>query len=116
MLSYYQNWRGTPYRMGGGNKRGVDCSAFVQNAYQDVYRISLPRTTDAQEDQGRRVLRRNLREGDLVFFKTGWFRRHVGIYVGDQRFIHASPTAGVTQSSLKNGYWDKHYWKAKRVL
>lgn len=115
LMDHYLAWQGTPYRWGGASRKGVDCSSFAQLTYQQVYRMNLPRHTRDQARAGSRVSRRNLKGGDLVFFKTGWFSYHVGVYVGNNRFIHASESKGVTQSSLNSPYWDKHYWKARRI-
>ena len=85
-------WLGTPYRSGGQSRRGTDCSGFVRQVYKAAYGIDLPRSTDQQVDATRRVRRRKLREGDLVFFHGRKRRRvsHVGIYLKDGKFIHAS--------------------------
>lgn len=112
----YSNWQGTPYRLGGNSKRGIDCSALVQNIYRDSFNIALPRTTDIQAKQGYLVYRNQLQIGDLVFFKTSWTTRHVGIYIGNGEFIHASTSNGVITSSLNNVYWKTRYWQAKRIL
>ena len=112
---YFADWQGTPYRLGGQSRRGLDCSAFTKNAYRQIYRLELPRETDQQAKMGVRVRKANLRKGDLVFFKTSWFQRHVGIYTGNGEFIHASTRKGVIKSSLKEKYWKKAYWKARRI-
>jgi cell wall-associated NlpC family hydrolase len=109
-------WQGTPYRLGGNSKKGIDCSAFVKNVYHDSFNISLPRTTEIQVDKGYLVYKNQLKTGDLVFFKTGWNTRHVGIYIGNNEFIHASTSKGVTTSSLNNVYWKQKYWQARRIL
>jgi len=83
--------------------------------YRDVFGRRLPRTTEEQETVGSPVNRGSLEPGDLVFFKTGRFRRHVGIYVENGLFMHASASDGVRLSSLKNRYWRRHYWKARRL-
>lgn len=110
------DWKGTPYRLGGNSKQGIDCSAFVQNVYRASFNITLPRTTEVQAQQGYLVYRDQLQVGDLLFFKTGWRTRHVGIYIGNEAFIHASTSQGVISSSLKNVYWKQKYWQAKRIL
>lgn len=115
LSGYYRLWEGTPYRIGGSTRRGVDCSAFVQAAYRDLFAIELPRTTKRQAALRHRVKRSQLQSGDLVFFKTGWLDRHVGIYVDGDSFIHASTSKGVTRSSLADGYWARRYWKSVRV-
>ncbi|WP_284204939.1 NlpC/P60 family protein [Psychromonas marina] len=112
----FSKWQGTPYRLGGNSKKGIDCSALVQNIYRDSFNITLPRTTETQVEQGYLVYRNQLQIGDLVFFKTGWNTRHVGIYIGNEEFIHASTSQGVITSSLNNVYWKPRYWQAKRIL
>ncbi len=112
----YAHWQGTPYRLGGNSKNGIDCSAFVKNIYRDSFNITLPRTTETQVKKGFFVYQKQLKVGDLVFFKTGWSTRHVGIYIGERQFIHASTSKGVITSSLDNVYWNKKYWQARRIL
>jgi len=112
----FAQWQGSPYQFGGNSKSGIDCSAFVQIVYRDSFSIDLPRTTKIQADQGYLVYKDQLRVGDLVFFKTGWKTRHVGIYTGGNDFIHASTSKGVIRSSLNNVYWKANYWQAKRIL
>ncbi|PKF63279.1 hypothetical protein CW745_00025 [Psychromonas sp. psych-6C06] len=112
----FNDWRGTPYRLGGENKQGVDCSAFVQQVMRNSINIKLPRTTETQSKQGYLVYKDQLKVGDLVFFKTGWKARHVGIYMGNNQFMHASTSKGVITSSLNNVYWKKKYWQAKRII
>jgi hypothetical protein len=109
-------WQGTPYRLGGNSKKGIDCSAFVQNVYHDGFNITLPRTTKTQVNKGYLVYKNQLRVGDLIFFKTGWRTRHVGIYIGNNEFIHASTSQGVITSSLDNVYWKNKYWQARRII
>ena len=113
--AHFQEWRGVPHRYGGQSKRGVDCSGFVQLTYRQLYSVTLPRRTAEQVTSGARVDPRRLAVGDLVFFKIGWRQRHVGIYVGDNHFIHASARNGIAKSSLASPYWSKRFWKARRV-
>lgn len=113
--AYFNAWQGTRYQLGGSTHQGLDCSAFVKNTYREVYRLELPRATKQQAKMGVSVRKSNLQRGDLVFFKTGWRLRHVGIYTKNGRFIHASTRRGVIESSLNERYWDKHYWKARRI-
>ncbi|PJG57921.1 C40 family peptidase [Aeromonas cavernicola] len=112
---FYQQWRGVPYRLGGENRAGLDCSAFTQLAYQQVLGFRLPRTTESQAAVGTAIERYRLRYGDLVFFKTGWQQYHVGVYTGAGEFIHASTSKGVTRSRLDNRYWNARYWQARRL-
>ncbi|MFK7730726.1 MAG: NlpC/P60 family protein [Pseudomonadales bacterium] len=113
--SQLAQWRGTPYRLGGNTKRGIDCSGFVQNTFQQHFSIPLPRTTKLQVREGKKIAKRQLRTGDLVFFRTGRGVRHVGIYLHDGQFIHASKSAGVTQSDMNNSYWAPRFWQARRL-
>ncbi|ADP12481.1 MULTISPECIES: NlpC/P60 family protein [Erwinia] len=110
-------WRGAPYRYGGMNRGGVDCSGFVYLTFRERFNLQLPRTTSAQTDIGTRIDKSQLLPGDLVFFKTGRGKNglHVGIYDTDSHFIHASTRKGVTRSSLDNVYWRKVFWQARRI-
>jgi lipoprotein Spr/probable lipoprotein NlpC len=114
LYAQYNYWRGTPYKYGGLSLRGVDCSGFVHQAYKAVYNISLPRSTSDQIRRGQAVSRTELKTGDLLFFKTGWKVRHVGIYVEKGKFMHASSSRGVTISNLNDAYWRKSYTQARR--
>lgn len=100
--------RGEPYRFGGEGERGFDCSGLVHYAFEQVG-ASIPRTAEAQYDAVRPVYRDNLRPGDLVFFRTkGVFVSHVGIYVGDGRFVHAlNPDRPVSVADLDSPYWSR---------
>lgn len=114
--AYFQEWKGVPYKYGGINKQGIDCSAFTQDALQALHQYSLPRSTAYQASSGIRVSLNNAKKGDLVFFKTGRKVRHVGVYIGNNEFMHASTSKGVIISSLENPYWKKTYWQIRRVL
>jgi cell wall-associated NlpC family hydrolase len=115
LYAQLEDWQGVRYRMGGLSKSGVDCSGLVYLTFRDHFGIKLPRTTRHQSRTGKSVSRRHLQPGDLVFFKTGWFDRHVGIYIEKHRFLHVSTKKGVMLSSLENPYWRKRYWKAVRI-
>jgi len=112
----YLYWKGTPYRLGGNNKKGIDCSALVQAVYKSSFKMGLARTTNKQVNSGFFVDKKALKVGDLVFFKTTRKVRHVGIYLGDNQFLHASTSKGVMISSLDNIYWKSKYWQSRRVL
>lgn len=113
------DWIGTPYRYGGTTKKGVDCSGLTSAIYRKVYGKKLSRSSEEQRDRDcRRVLKRNLKEGDLVFFHNGKKKRkasHVGIYLKDGKFVHASTSVGVVVSSLNERYYDKHWLQGGRV-
>lgn len=115
LRNYFLSWAGVPYRYGGTSRHGIDCSAFVKQAVSATEGVHLPRTTLAQARDGRRIGRSQLRIGDLVFFRIGR-GHHVGIYMGNDRFMHASSSIGVTISSLDNHYWQRHFWQARRLL
>ncbi|PWG63112.1 C40 family peptidase [Spiribacter halobius] len=112
----HRRWRGTPYRYGGRSPAGIDCSGFVQVTFSERLARSLPRTTRQQARRGEPVAAAALRAGDLVFFRTGGGKLHVGIYVEGGHFLHASTSRGVTLSRLDNPYWSRHYWQARRIL
>ena len=110
---------GTPYRWGGNTpESGFDCSGLVNYVYRDVLALDLPRSTRAlSQYQGDRIKPERLAPGDLVFFGNADGVNHVGIYVGEGRFVHA-PTSGgtVRLDHLDGHYWRDHYSGAKRVL
>lgn len=112
--SHYKEWRGTRYRLGGLSKAGIDCSGFVYLTFLDRLGLELPRSTHFQSQKGKDVARNQLQTGDLVFFRTGRYN-HVGIYLEDGKFMHSSTKSGVRISSLSNSYWQRTYWKAKRL-
>jgi hypothetical protein len=108
---------GTPYSYGGSTKNGIDCSGFTSTVYLNALDLRLPRSAREQYRIGRAVDRSTLRFGDLVFFNTtGASPSHVGIYIEDDLFAHASVTAGVTISSLESTYYRKRWVGAKRVV
>lgn len=115
LYAQYAAWKGTKYKFGGINENGIDCSGFVFITFKSKLRKTLPRTTHLQVKIGRSIKRNKLQAGDLVFFKTGKYRRHVGIYLEHGKFLHASTRLGVTISRLDNNYWKAKYWKAKRI-
>ena len=102
---------------GGTSPSGFDCSGLVQYVFKQ-HCILLNRTTKTQFQQGTFVSKAALQPGDLVFFQNTYTTgiSHVGIYIGNNEFIHASSSKGVTISSLSNSYWASHYYGARRVL
>lgn len=116
LLAQHERWAGTPYRIGGTGRSGIDCSALVQTVFSETFRLQLPRSTGEQVRQGTQISRDELQVGDLVFFRPPGRYDHVGIYVGDGYFLHASTSQGVMLSELDNSYWQRYYWQARRTL
>ncbi|MAA73210.1 MAG: hypothetical protein CMN28_00705 [Salinisphaeraceae bacterium] len=115
LYEQFEFWRGTPYRFGGMSQAGLDCSALVLLTFQSILNVALPRVTGDQVHLGERVPRGHWRPGDLIFFRTGGKSRHVGIYLEEGRFMHASTSQGVIISSVQNPYWAGHYWQTRRL-
>jgi len=112
-----RSWVGTPYRYGGESRNGTDCSGMVMNVYRDVAGIKLPRNSARQAEYCRRIKRSELQPGDLVFFtsRKGKGINHVGIYVGNGCFVHASSSRGVIVSDLDQNYYARTYHSSGRV-
>lgn len=111
---------GTPYKYGGNNpETGMDCSGFVSHVYGQVAGIQLPRSSQEISQQGAALEAVNLQAGDLVFFNTlDRAFSHVGVYLGENRFIHASSsqTGAVMVSDMSQPYWSKRFDGARRLL
>ena len=107
---------GVRYVFGGTSTNGFDCSGYVQHVFA-LLGVHLPRTADEQYVLGKRVVGKAMAPGDLVFFQTyAAGASHVGIYLGNDRFVHASSSRGVTVSSLHERYWSVRYLGAKRLI
>ena len=118
LVNSIEKWLGTPYKIGGFSKSGVDCSGFASIIYKDVFDINLPRTTYDQSKIGIPV-KDTLKTGDLLFFNTTGKLSHIGIYLSDNKFVHAAsqgPSLGVIKSSLNEKYYKNCYLFAKRVV
>lgn len=117
LITSIYNWLGTPHRDGGTSKRGTDCSYFVQSVYQEAYGIELNRNSARMYEEDIKAIRKeDLREGDLVFFNTtGGGISHVGIYLRNGMFVHASSSKGVIVESLATPYYQKNYAGSGRV-
>lgn len=114
LYQYIDNWLGTPYRMGGNTRSGIDCSAFVQGLLVSVYGVSIPRVAREQKASCVPVNSDSLQEGDLVFFNTRGGVSHVGVYLHNGWFAHASTSGGVTVSHLEETYWQRRFLGAGR--
>lgn len=114
LFKLLDEWMGTRYRLGGTTKEGIDCSAFMQTLFSSLYGIVLPRTAREQYDFSKKISRTELKEGDLVFFNTIGGVSHVGMYLQNNKFVHAS-TGGVTISDLYDEYWSRKFIGVGRV-
>jgi cell wall-associated NlpC family hydrolase len=117
--SYGEEWLGTPHRLGGSSKSGIDCSGLVQQFYKYAYDVNLPRSSKAMRDEGYKVERGALRAGDLLIFTAeGSSSRinHSGIYLSDGQFLHTSSSKGVIYSNLSEDYWNRNFLEGRRVL
>lgn len=109
LFLFIDKWMGSPHRMGGLTRDGIDCSAFVLFAYRDVYRKDLPRSSRDMAENVTRKYDHQLKEGDLVFFSFGGKAvDHVGIYLHNNQFVHVSSKAGVIISNLKDPWYYKY--------
>jgi LysM repeat protein len=115
LVRVVKTFLGVPYKLGGSTLKGIDCSAFVKKIYE-VFNIELPRTTREQFSIGKKVQKNQLEEGDLVFFRERGNRAHVGIYVGDNQFVHASSySREVKLDYLDTPYYSKRFLRGVRV-
>ena len=121
LYGFINNWLGIPYQWGGMNEKGIDCSAFVQRLYKEVYDIHIPRTSLEQYYTAWVELYKDttyLNEGDLVFFKTMNNNNavtHVGFYLQNGYFVNASSSQGVSIAKLNSSYWKGKYRACGRL-
>ena len=113
-----KSWLGTKYKYGGHSKEGTDCSGFVMQVFLKVYNVKLPRSSKSQHAYCTEIKKSKIEVGDLVFFATGKSKStvsHVGIYIGNGEFIHASSSKGVVISKLEQNYYQRTFISAGRV-
>ncbi|MFA5806676.1 MAG: C40 family peptidase [Melioribacteraceae bacterium] len=109
-------WLGTPYVYGGNSKKGTDCSGFVQTLYKDIYNISLYRAAADLVKNCDLIDKKDIKTGDLIFFKINSNKvSHVGIFLNDGKFVHASSSKGVMVSDLKEKYYTKYFYCGGRI-
>jgi cell wall-associated NlpC family hydrolase len=113
-----ESYLGTPYKYGGTSRDGIDCSAFAGAVYREVYGVNLPRTSVKMWKKGKAVRLDAAKPGDLCFFRLGGKRGgidHVGIYMGNNRFIHASTSSGVIYGELTDTYFSSRFAGIRRM-
>ena len=115
LINFMEEWYGTPYQFGGDTKKGIDCSAFTCVLMDTVYGVTLPRTAKSQFNSNTKIRKEDLKEGDLVFFNTTGGISHVGVYLANNKFIHAAASGGVMISDLDDAYFKKRYIGAARA-
>jgi len=116
LFHFVYDWIGTPYRFGGSSRKGIDCSAFTKELYSQVFNMDIERNSRDIFSMVNPVSKDDLKEGDLVFFKIHSRRiSHVGIYLGNNRFAHAS-SRGVAISSLDDPYYKRYFYRGGRML
>ena len=117
MMREISKYMGVSYEHGGLTTEGIDCSGYTMMVYKNSLNIELPRSSYEQSKIGKPVEFSELKFGDLIFFNTtGENASHVGIYLGDDLFAHASVSLGVTISSLQSSYYEKRYECARRIV
>jgi cell wall-associated NlpC family hydrolase len=114
--TFIHDWLHTPYKYGGMSRTGIDCSGFTCLVMLHVYNLPAPRTAQEQYNKGRKLSDSRIERGDLVFFRNvrGKGVDHVGVYLGDGKFAHATESAGVVISNLNEDYYRKRYFGACR--
>jgi len=117
LLRTVTDWIGTPYRYGSNSKKGTDCSGFVTRVFQEVYGVTLKRSSRSMFENVKRVNKDDMEAGDLVFFRRGPGQPiyHVGIYIKDGKFAHSATNGGVMISSLQQPYYHRNFYAAGRV-
>jgi probable lipoprotein NlpC len=116
LLQTVIDWIGTPYSYGASSRRGTDCSGFVTKVYQQVYGITLKRSSRSMFSSVEHVAKSDMKAGDLVFFRHGKGAiYHVGIYLKDGKFAHSATNGGVMVSSLNQPYYHHNFYAAGRV-
>ena len=116
LYTFIDEWMGVKYQYGGMTKQGVDCSGFCNQLYKEIYNKEIKRTTKELSKATNKVGKERLKEGDLVFFNISNKKdAHVGVYLTNNHFVHASTSKGVVISSLENPYYKKNYHKGGRL-
>lgn len=114
LFEFIEEWWSVAYRYGGTTKKGIDCSAFSGLLMSSVFGIAVPRTAREQYNSSKKILLTDAKEGDLLFFNTRGGVSHVGVYLANNYFVHASTSNGVSISSLTDSYYAKRFIGAAR--
>ena len=115
LILFIDKWWGATYKLGGCSLSGVDCSCFSGILYEEIYKKKISRTVKSIYQESVPVEKKNLREGDFVFFKIESKEpNHVGVFMGNNKFVHASTKKGVTISDLDEDYYRKYYFSGGR--
>ncbi len=116
LYRFIDSWIGVPHRSGGMDKKGVDCSGFTTILEKEIYNRAVPRTAKSMAESVKRKYEQDLKEGDLVFFDfQGQKFSHVGVYLHNNKFVHASTSKGVIISDLKDPWYYKYFSRAGSV-
>ena len=116
LTNFIEDWYGVTYKYGGSDKHGIDCSHFTARLYADVYNKKISGAASVIEPLTTTIKLSEMHEGDLVFFKIEQNKvSHVGVYIGNNKFVHASTSKGVIISSLDEAYYKKYFYKAGKL-
>ncbi|MEO8760860.1 MAG: NlpC/P60 family protein [Bacteroidia bacterium] len=116
LVSFIDDWYGVTYKYGGADKHGIDCSHFAAKLYADIYHKSISGAANTIEPLTTTVKTAEMQEGDMVFFKIAGNKvSHVGVYIGNNKFVHATTKRGVMISDLDEPYYKKYFYKAGKL-
>lgn len=116
LYSFIDEWYGVPYKYGGKNKSGIDCSNFTSTLYSNIYERALSGSSSSIYEQCKTISKSNLEEGDLVFFKIDGDKiSHIGVYLQNNKFVHATTKKGVMIDDLDEAYYKKYFYKGGRL-
>jgi murein DD-endopeptidase / murein LD-carboxypeptidase len=117
LYSFIDDWYGVPYKYGGNTKKGIDCSNFAATLYNNIYTKKLDGSSASIFNQCKVISKNDLKEGDLLFFKIDNENiSHIGVYLQNNKFVHATTKKGVMIDDLDEPYYKKYFFKAGRLL
>ena len=116
LYQFIEEWLGTRYQFGGTSKSGIDCSSFSGLLQKNIYGFDLPRNARQQYENAEKINFNEIKEGDLLFFNTRGGVSHVGVYLFNNYFVHASTSQGVIINSLDESYYKRRFLSAGRIL